>query len=145
MARIIDATANLFERIPYALIGLMGRLSLAWLFWTAGRARVGNSWNILEPRYDTMAMFRGAYDIRYIPYEFAAIATQLAEFLLPILLALGIASRFAALGLLILISVFEIFVHPGPYAVHGAWAALLLMIIKFGPGSLSLDEALGRR
>lgn len=145
MARILDATTGLFERIPYAVIGLLGRLSIAWLFWSDGRARVNGSWNILEPRYETMAMFRGAYDIRYIPYEFAAIAVQVAEFALPVLLAIGIASRFAALGLLILIIVFEIFVHPGPYAIHGVWAAMLLALVKFGPGSISLDEVLGRR
>ncbi|WP_421693765.1 DoxX family protein [Aestuariivirga sp.] len=145
MARLIDATSGLFERIPYAVIGLLGRLSLAWLFWSDGRARMDGSWNVLQPRYETMAMFRGGYDIRYVPYEFAAIAVQVAELALPVLLALGIASRFAALGLLVLVIVFEIFVHPGPYAIHGVWAALLLVIIKFGPGSLSLDEVLGRR
>ena len=66
-------------------------------------------------------------------------------FALPILLALGLASRFAAFGLLVIVAVFEVFVHPGPYAIHGMWAALLLMIMRFGPGSLSLDEGLGRR
>lgn len=145
MASIVSRTTELLSRIPYALIGLMGRLSIAWLFWADGRARVGHSWNILEPRAATMAMFRGGYDIRHVPYEFAAIAVQVAETVLPVLLALGLATRFAALGLLVLIIVFEVFVHPGPYAIHGAWAALLLVLIKFGPGSLSLDEALGRR
>ena len=84
-------------------------------------------------------------NIRWIPYEAAAIATQLAEFALPILLAVGLASRFAALGLLVLIIVFEIFVHPGPYALHGAWAALLLAHHQGRTRQLSLDEALGRR
>ena len=145
MARIIDATADLFARIPHALIGLMGRLSMAWLFWSDGRARVGGSWNILDPRPGTMAMFRGGYDISYVPAGLAATAVQAAEHLLPVLLALGLASRFAALGLVVLIIVFEVFVHPGPYAIHGDWGAVLLMIIKYGPGSISLDEALGRR
>jgi putative oxidoreductase len=136
---------GLFARIPHALIGLLGRVSLAWIFWATGRARMGGSWNLLEPRGASVAMFRGGYDIRYVPYEFAAIAVQLAEFLLPVLLALGLASRFAALGLLVLVIVFELFVQPGPYATHGVWAAVLLMIIKYGPGSISLDEVLGRR
>ncbi len=145
MAGVVGKTTELFSRIPYAVIGLLGRLSLAWLFWADGRARVGHAWNILEPRAATMAMFRGGYDIRYVPYEAAAIAVQVAETVLPVLLAVGLATRFAALGLLVLIVVFEVFVHPGPYAIHGAWAALLLMLIKFGPGSLSVDESLGRR
>lgn len=145
MAGLAHKTAELLSRVPYALIGLMGRVSVAWLFWTDGRARVGHGWNVWEPRAGTMAMFRGGYDIRYIPYEMAAIAVQLAELALPLLLAVGLASRVAALGLLMLIIVFEVFVHPGPYAIHATWAALLLMVIKFGPGSLSLDEIMGRR
>ena len=145
MLRLFDPLLRLFERIPYSFVALLARLSLAWQFWVAGRARVDGNWNILEPRSATMTMYLGGYNIRWIPYEAAAIATQLAEFALPMLLAVGLASRFAALGLLVLIIVFEVFVHPGPYALHGAWAALLLLIIKAGPGSFSLDGALGRR
>jgi putative oxidoreductase len=100
---------------------------------------------VWEPRSATMTLYLGGLNIRWIPYEAAAIATQLAEFALPVLLAVGLASRFAALGLLVLVIVFEVFVHPGPYAIHGMWAALLLLIIKAGPGSVSLDSALGRR
>lgn len=141
---MIAPLIRLFERIPYSFIALLARLSVAWQFWVAGRARL-EDWNILEPHSSTMTMYLGGYNLRWVPYEAAASATQVAEFVLPILLALGLASRFAALGLLVLVIVFEIFVHPGPYALHGMWAALLLLIIKAGPGSLSLDHALGRR
>jgi len=134
-----------FERIPYSFIALLARLSVAWQFWIAGRARVDDGWNLWEPRSSTMTMYLGGLNLRWIPYEAAAIATQFAEFALPILLAVGLASRFAALGLLVLVVVFEIFVHPGPYAIHGMWAALLLLIVKAGPGSVSLDGAMGRR
>ena len=145
MFRIFDATADLLARIPHSVIGLLGRLSLGWIFWTTGRARVDGSWNILEPHGATMAMFRGGYDVPYVPAAAAAIAVQLAEFVLPVLLALGLASRLAALGLLVLIIVLELFVHWGPYAVHGVWATVLLVIIKYGPGTFSLDHLMGRR
>ena len=145
MLRLLDPLIRLFERIPYSFIALLARLSVAWPLWEAGRVRVSGGWDVVTPHYSTMTMYLGGYNIRWIPYEAAAIATQLAEFALPILLAVGLASRFAALGLLVLIIVFEVFVHPGPYALHGAWAALLLLVIKAGPGSFSLDGALGRR
>ena len=145
MLRLFDPLIRLFERIPYSFIALLARLSVAWPLWEAGRVRVSGGWDVVTPHYSTMTMYLGGYNIRWSPYEAAAIATQLAEFALPILLAVGLASRFAALGLLVLIIVFEVFVHPGPYALHGAWAALLLLVIKAGPGSFSLDGALGRR
>jgi putative oxidoreductase len=143
--RLFDPLTRLFERLPYSFIALLARLSVAWPIWEAGRARVDGGWNILVPRSSTMAMYLGGWNVRYIPYDWAAVATQLAEFALPILLAVGLASRFAAFGLLVLLVVFEVFVHPGPFAVHGAWAALLLMVMRFGPGGLSLDDAVGRR
>jgi putative oxidoreductase len=142
---MVASLIRLFERIPYSFIALLARLSVAWQFWIAGRARVDGGWDVWEPRSATMTLYLGGLNIRWIPYEAAAIATQLAEFALPVLLAVGLASRFAALGLLVLVIVFEVFVHPGPYAIHGMWAALLLLIIKAGPGSVSLDSALGRR
>ncbi len=143
--RLFDPLNRLFERVPYSFIALVARLSVAWPIWEAGRARVDGGWNIHVPRSSTMAMYLGGWNLHSIPYDWAAIATQLAEFALPILLAVGLASRLAAFGLLVLLVVFELFVHPGPYAVHGAWAALLLMVMRFGPGSVSLDDALGRR
>lgn len=143
--RLFDPLTRLFERVPYSFIALVARLSVAWPIWEAGRARVDGGWNILVPRSATMAMYLGGWNLRLISYDWAAIATQLAEFALPILLAVGLASRFAAFGLLVLLVVFELFVHSGPYALHGAWAALLLMVMRFGPGSVSLDDALGRR
>ena len=143
--QLVAPVIRLFERIPYSAIALLARLSVAWQFWVAGRDRVDGGFDVWVPRSSTMTMYLGGWNLRWIPYEAAAIATQLAEFVLPVLLAVGLASRFAAFGLLVLVIVFEIFVHPGPYALHGMWAALLLLIIKAGPGSISLDSALGRR
>lgn len=143
--RILDPVIRLFERIPYDAIALLARVSVAWQFWMAGRDRMDGGWDVWEPRSATMTMYLGGWNIHWITYQQAAIVTQAAELVLPVLLAVGLASRFAAFGLLVLVMVFELFVHPGPYALHGMWAALLLLIVKAGPGSFSLDSALGRR
>ena len=39
----------------------------------------------------------------------------------------------------------EIFVYPGAYVVHGTWAAILLMLMRFGPGAIALDRLIARR
>jgi putative oxidoreductase len=80
-----------------------------------------------------------------LPTALAAHGASLAEFVLPILLFLGLGTRFAALGLLAMTLVIQIFVYPGAYVLHGTWAAILLMLMKFGPGKIALDHLIGRR
>lgn len=66
--------------------------------------------------------------------------TALAEITLPVLLVLGLATRFTALGLLIMTGVIEL-VFPEAWATfHLPWAAMALAIITLGPGMLSLDH-----
>jgi len=36
--------------------------------------------------------------------------------------------------------VIQIFVYPGAYPLHGVWAAVLLYLIAYGPGVLSIDH-----
>ena len=61
------------------------------------------------------------------------------------MLIVGLATRFSALALLIMTLVIQIFVYPNAYIVHGTWAAILLMLMKYGPGPLSIDHILYRR
>jgi putative oxidoreductase len=62
---------------------------------------------------------------------------------LPILLVLGLFTRFAALGLLGMTAVIEIFVYPDAWVTHGLWAASFLALIARGPGRLSVDHLFG--
>lgn len=68
----------------------------------------------------------------------------LAEITLPILLMLGLATRLAALGLLIMTSVIQLVVPDGWANFHLPWAALAIAIIALGPGRLSLDHLIDR-
>ena len=61
------------------------------------------------------------------------------------LLLVGLATRFSALGLLGMTAVIEIFVYPDAYPTHGVWAAVLLWLVALGPGRVSIDHALARR
>jgi putative oxidoreductase len=71
--------------------------------------------------------------------------TALAEITLPVLLVLGLATRFAALGLLIMTGVIEL-IFPDAWATfHLPWAAMAIAIIALGPGVLSLDHLVERR
>jgi putative oxidoreductase len=153
MTRLLDLVLNAMTHIPYSLLALVGRLSIALVFWNSGRSKV-DGWNIFHVNDRTLFLFSeeyrlfrlfGTHELWIIPPWLAAVGAQLAEHALPVLLALGLATRLSALGLLGMTLVIEIFVYPGAYVVHGTWAAILLMLMKFGPGTLSLDHFLYRR
>jgi len=87
-------------------------------------------------------IFGEAYDLP-VPLAVAHL-TGLAEITLPILLVLGLATRFAALGLLIMTAVIQLVVPDGWANFHLPWAALAVAIIALGPGGLSLDHLIDR-
>jgi putative oxidoreductase len=63
-----------------------------------------------------------------------------AEIVLPVLLVIGLATRFSALGLLVMTGVIQLVVPEGWANFHLPWAALAVAIIALGAGTLSLDH-----
>jgi putative oxidoreductase len=86
-------------------------------------------------------IFGQAYDFP-IPTTFAYL-DGIAEIVLPVLLVIGLATRFSALGLLVMTGVIQLVVPDGWANFHLPWAGLALAIIALGPGALSLDHLLG--
>jgi putative oxidoreductase len=130
--------------IPHTLLGLLGRLSVALVFWNSGRTKV-DGWNIFSVNDRTAFLFQEEYKVPILPAELAAWLAQIAEHIFPILLIVGLASRFSALALLGMTLVIQLFVYPSAYVTHGLWASVLLMIIMYGPGKLSLDHLIADR
>lgn len=119
------------------------RFALAVPFWRSGV----NKWDGFLQLNDTAVfLFSSEFQLHLPggPYPFPApaamaFASGSAEILLPILLVLGLASRFAALGLLIMTVVVQLTVPLG-WPIHVTWAAMALGIMAWGPGRLSLDH-----
>lgn len=130
---------DLGDRVPYALVGLALRLFPAAVFWASGRTKV-EGWTIAD---STWFLFEHEYALPVIPSAWAAVLATLAEHALPALLLLGLMTRGAALGLLAMTLVIQVFVYPEAWTTHGLWAACLLALVRFGPGALSLDRLLG--
>ena len=152
-ARSIGAVVSLCQRIPHSMIALLARFSIAAVFWKSGQTKVeGLAIDLVEgifrlgwPRLagSAVPLFRDEFKLP-LP-ELAAPLAAVAEHLLPLLLLVGLATRFSALGLLGMTAVIQLFVYPDAYPTHGVWAALLLYLIALGPGALSIDHALARR
>lgn len=148
-------TVGAFERASNTFIALVARLSIAAVFWTSGQTKVqGFVVNVITgevhlgwPRLSdsAVALFRDEYKLPIVPPELAAPMAATAEHLLPLLLLIGLGTRFSALALLGMTMVIEVFVYPDAYPTHGTWAAVLLYLMAGGPGRLSLDHWLASR
>ncbi len=130
--------AKRLERVPYWLLAIPLRLAVATVFWNSAMAKLAN-WDA------ALALFRDEYKVPLLPPEIAAYIGTSIELSTPILLVLGLGTRPAALVLLGMTSVIEIFVYPQAWPTHIQWAAMLLVLLCRGAGTLSVDHWLRRR
>ncbi len=146
---------DLMSRIPHSLIALIGRFAIAGVFWRSGQTKVeGLSIDIVEGHFqlgwpslsaNAVDLFREEYQLPLLPPDLGALMAATGEHVLPILLLIGLGTRFAALGLLVMTLAIQLLVYPGAWAVHGTWAAVLLWLMTRGPGVVSLDHWLVKR
>ncbi len=139
MLRLLDRLNVLFASIPHDLIALIARISVGTVFLRSGLLK-------LEGWADgtTVALFRDEYQVPLLSPEVAAVLAMSAELTLPWLLFVGLGTRLAALALLGMTVVIQLFVYPNAYDTHGTWAVCFLYLMKFGAGRLSLDHLLSR-
>ena len=138
---LIDRLIGAMSAIPYWFLALLTRISIAAVFWQSGQTKV-DGWRLSESAID---LFRTEYKLPLIDPVFAAYLATIAEHVFPVLLVIGLATRFAALALLIMTLVIEIFVYPAAWPTHGTWAACFLLLMMRGPGQVSLDHLVARR
>jgi putative oxidoreductase len=131
------ARARLARLLPDATLLLLDRVAVAAIFFLSGRTKVQGLFTIKDSTYE---LFRSEYALPLLPPELAAQLAATAEHVLPLLLVLGLCTRGAALGLLGMTAVIEIFVYPDAWPTHLGWAALLLPLVAKGGGRWSLDR-----
>ena len=135
---LIDRTVRMLDSVPYMLLALPLRAAVAVIFWNSAMAKLAN-WDT------TIALFTDEYQVPLLPPELAASMAASIELTTPILLVLGLLTRAAALVLLGMTTVIEVFVYPQAWPTHIQWAAMLLILLCRGPGELSIDHLLRRR
>jgi len=138
-----NAAADRLERwIALDLVLLASRLGIAAVFYLSGRTKV-EGW--LTVSDNAVALFRDEYRLPLVDPALAAHLAAYAEHALPLLLAIGLFSRGAALALLAMTLVIQLFVYPDAWPTHLSWAAPLLLIAARGAGKVSLDRVLALR
>jgi|SRR5579875_2315960 putative oxidoreductase len=126
------------ELVSYALLALPLRFAVATVFWNSAMAKLAN-WDT------TISLFTDEYKVPLLSPDLAAHMALTIELTTPVLLVLGLFTRFAALVLLGMTAVIEIFVYPQAWPTHIQWAAMLLVLLCRGAGEVSLDSWLWRR
>jgi putative oxidoreductase len=136
-----NRVANMLNAlVSSSMLSLVARFAIAAIFFLSGRTKVSGLLTITPGAYE---LFRTEYKLPLVPPEVAVHMAAYAEHLFPILLVLGLFSRFSAFALLGMTTVIEVFVYPDAWPTHLSWAGLLLIIIGRGAGKLSLDHWFG--
>jgi putative oxidoreductase len=135
-----DRIAELFHAaLPLPVLLLVQRFALATIFFLSGRTKVDGWFTITDTTYE---LFRYEYAGVPLPSDFASVAATVSEHIFPMLLVLGLMTRFSALALLGMTATIQLFVYPDAWPTHLSWAALALPLVATGGGMWSLDHVL---
>jgi putative oxidoreductase len=172
---------TVFDRLSRAdwLLSSLARFLFAaillFYFWVSGLTKIGDGlFGVFQPSVGAYAqifpkvMEAVSYDVTQLSFWHWLVVTSgtLAEFILPLLIVLGLFTRLSALGMIgfvVVQSLTDLYGHGGweDAKTLGAWFdrfpdglildqrafwifILLVLVIK-GAGPLSLDRALSRR
>ncbi|APO72596.1 DoxX family protein (plasmid) [Rhizobium gallicum] len=143
LAALIARTEGLLASVPQSLPLLALRFALAIPFFKSGLTK----WDgFLTLSQGARYLFEQEFKLHIFGSEIAypfplamATAAGIGELILPVLLVLGLATRFAALGLLLMTAIIQLTIPDGWANFHLPWAAMALALIVFGGGRIAID------
>jgi len=145
--RAIKRAETMLMAIPASLPLLALRVALAVPFFKSGLTK----WDgFLTLSAGAQYLFSEEFKLHILggeyPYPFPSLMAHMSgvcEIVLPILLVLGLGTRFAALGLLAMTAIIQLTVPEGWANFHLPWAAMALTLVVFGGGKLALERVFG--
>ena len=145
---LIGQASAILAATPLSLASLACRIGLAVPFFKSGLTK----WDgFLQLSAGAKYTFQEEFKLHIFGGQYGfpmpntmAFAAGLGEIILPILLVIGLGTRFAAFGLLIMTGVIQL-VYPEAWSTfHLPWAAMALAIMVMGAGKMSIDHLIGR-
>jgi len=155
MKNIINTICSLYAKLTTMLGSLqplsllLFRLWVALAFWRAGVVK-------LDDPMGTAYLFNYEYHVPILSPDLAASMGTYIELIVPWLLGLGLFGRISAIFLFVY-NIIAVISYPAlwPHGLwidfigseftdHKVWGLMLLSIILFGPGKLSIDAAISR-
>ena len=127
------------------LAALVARVYVSWQFWKSGYLKI-SSWD------STLGLFETEYHVPLLPPHVAAVVGTFGELFFPTLVILGLCGRLGAIGLvavnaMAVISYAQVLLAEGfeaALAQHVLWGSILVYLMVYGPGKLSVDGLLKR-
>jgi len=135
--RLYVSVRALLERVPFSLIQLAMRFAIGFVFFNAG---------LLKARSFEFAvkLFAQEYRLPILPPELAAQLAMAVELSMPVLLFVGLATRFAVLPLLGMTLIIVTLVYPASWVESLLWGSVLVTLLTRGAGVFSLDHLIER-
>ena len=142
---LITGPARILNWLRWDLFLVLMRFHVGYQFWKAGMLKL-NSWD------STLFLFEHEYRVPLLSPWLAAVLGTWGELLFPLMLFAGLAGRLGALGLSVVnvvavIAYAHVIFSPGfenTVNDHWLWGLMLLAVMVFGPGKLSLDYLINR-
>ncbi|MGF6505799.1 DoxX family protein [Paraburkholderia sp. 32] len=147
LTAIVGMTKRLIQRLAQPwLAQLVLRFALAVPFWKSGILKWHGFLHLSDTAID---LFTQEFQLHLPggPYPFPhpaviAFLSGCGEVTFPVLLVLGLGTRFAAVGLILMTCIVELTVPDG-WPIHLTWVGMALAIAAWGPGLFSIDYVLG--
>ena len=146
MGLMDKAESQLVKLVPISIVSLVLRVAIAVPFFKSGLTKwdgflqLSDTPPLLFAEEFKLHLFGQAYD--YPAPLLMAWGSSLGEIILPVLLVLGLFTRFAALGILTMTAMIQLTIPDGWANFHLPWASIALAIILIGPGKIALDNIL---
>lgn len=115
---------------------LAHRLLVAKIFFASGLTKI-EDWG------NTLALFQDEYKVPLLPTALSAYSATGFELVCPVLLVLGLGTRWAALPLIGMTAVIQLTYDQNPQ--HALWAAMLFALVAFGSGRFGFDAIIAAR
>ena len=147
MTQLVRAVLSWLARIGACVAPPLLRIALAIPFFRSGLTKwdgftLSSSATYLFTHEYKLHVFGAVYGFPYPTV--AAHASAIGEIVLPILLVAGLATRFAAAGILVMTLIIELVIPDGWLTYHLPWAAMAFSLLALGPGVFSLDRLIFR-
>lgn len=117
------------------------RIWIARVFFLSGLTKI-QTWE------STLMLFEYEYAVPVIPFQLAAYMATAGELILPVLIVLGLFTRFGLAGLFVLNLVAAISypdISPAGIQQHIMWGLMMVVLLIHGPKLFSVDKWLDKK